>query len=72
MNAMQWLAAYAERLGVDPPTPEEFDTLLDLAAEAAHASDRIAAPVACWLTARAGCSPADALVHARAVAESER
>ena len=30
--------------------------MLDLAGEAAHSSERIAAPVACWLTARAGVS----------------
>jgi hypothetical protein len=70
MNAMEWLAAYAEQLGVDPPTPDEFDTLLDVAAEAAHASERIAAPVACWLAARAGRSPAEALALARAVAQT--
>ncbi len=32
-----------------------------LAGEAAHAYERIAAPVACWLAARAGLSPAEAL-----------
>ena len=31
MNAREWLAAYAEKLGVDPPTTEEFKVLLDLA-----------------------------------------
>jgi Domain of unknown function (DUF6457) len=68
MNAMEWLSAYAEELGVDPPTPDEVDTLLDLAAEAAHASERIAAPIACWLTARAGRSPDEALELAKSVA----
>jgi Domain of unknown function (DUF6457) len=68
MNAMEWLSAYAEELGVDPPTPDEVDTLLDLAAEAAHASERIAAPIACWLAARAGRSPDEALELARSVA----
>jgi hypothetical protein len=69
MNAMEWLTAYAEKLGLDPPTPDEVDGLLDLAAEAAHASERIAAPIACWLAARGGRSPDEALEVAKTVAE---
>jgi hypothetical protein len=58
MNAKDWIAAYAEKLGTAPPTPTEFTALLDLAGEAAHSSERIAAPVACWVAAKAG-KPAD-------------
>jgi hypothetical protein len=54
MNATEWLAAYADKLGVAAPTKAELKAVLDLAGEAAHASERIAAPVACWLAARAG------------------
>jgi hypothetical protein len=54
MNATEWLAAYADRLGAEPPTPEELDAVLALAGVAAHASERVAAPVACWMAARAG------------------
>jgi Domain of unknown function (DUF6457) len=54
MNAPDWLAAYAEKLGVPAPTQDELKAVLDLAGEAAHSSERIAAPVACWLTAKAG------------------
>ncbi|HWE31922.1 MAG TPA: DUF6457 domain-containing protein [Solirubrobacteraceae bacterium] len=68
MNAKQWIAAYAAELGVEPPTPAEFSTLLDVAGEAAHSSDRVAAPVACWVAARAGVSPEEALRIARKVA----
>ena len=68
MNANQWLAAYAEQLGIEPPTAEEFALLLDLAAEAAHSSERVAAPVACWLSARAGRPPHESLELARRVA----
>ncbi len=67
MNAREWLAVYAQRLGVDPPSSEEFKVLLDLAGEAAHSSERVAAPVACWLAARAGVEPAEALERAREV-----
>jgi hypothetical protein len=70
MHAKQWLAAYAEQLGVDPPTAAEIKAVLDLAAEAAHASERVAAPVACWLSARAGRSLDESLALARKVASA--
>jgi uncharacterized protein DUF6457 len=65
MNARDWLAAYAERLGTTPPSTEEFKTILDVAAEAAHASERVAAPAACWVAARAGVDLEEALRVAR-------
>jgi Domain of unknown function (DUF6457) len=65
MKAKEWIAAYAEQLGVEPPTVDEFKAILDLAAEAAHGSDRIAAPVACWLSAKAGRSLEESLALAR-------
>jgi Domain of unknown function (DUF6457) len=67
MNAKDWIDAYAERLGVEPPTSDEFRAILDLAAEAAHASERVAAPVACWLAAKAGRSLEESLAFAREV-----
>jgi hypothetical protein len=63
----EWLAAFAARLGVEPPDDSTVTALLDLAGVAAHASERTAAPVACWLAARAGTAPADALALARDV-----
>jgi hypothetical protein len=71
MNAREWIDAYAERLGVDPPTSDEFSTLLDLAGEAAHSSERVAAPVACWLSARAGLPPEESLALAREVSAAQ-
>jgi Domain of unknown function (DUF6457) len=68
MNANEWLAEYAARLGTDPPTRDEFKAILDLAAVAAHDSDRVAAPAATWLAAKAGRSPAEAAELAKAVA----
>jgi Domain of unknown function (DUF6457) len=67
MNALDWLAAYAEKLGSAPPTMDEFKQILDLAGEAAHSSERVAAPVACWLAARAGIGLEDAIRLAREV-----
>jgi len=69
MNAREWLSAYADKLGVEAPTTEEFKTLLDLAGEAAHSSERVAAPVACWVAAKAGVDPDTALAKAQEVTE---
>ena len=67
MNAKEWIAAFAEELGTEPPTNDEFKAILDLAAEAAHASERVAAPVASWLSAKAGRSPEESIAVARQV-----
>jgi hypothetical protein len=50
----EWCRAFAAAAGVDPPTDQEIDDLLALAAIAAHASARQAAPITCWLAARGG------------------
>ena len=67
MNAKEWIAAFAEQLGVEAPTADEFEAILDLAAEGAHASERMAGPVACWLSAKAGRSLEESLALARAM-----
>jgi uncharacterized protein DUF6457 len=54
MNADQWLAAFAKELGVAPPSEVASGQLLELAATAAHASERIAAPIACFMAGSAG------------------
>jgi hypothetical protein len=71
MNATDWLAAYADKLGVAAPTKDELNAVLDLAGEAAHASERIAAPVACWLAARAGADLDEAMRLAREVTPTD-
>ena len=63
----EWIAALAADLGVDAPDEADVDALLELAGVAAHASERTAAPVACWLAAVAGLTPGDALARARAI-----
>ena len=67
MNANEWLAEFAERLGTDAPTTEQFKTILDLAGEAAHSSERVAAPAATWVVARAGVDLDEALRIAREI-----
>jgi hypothetical protein len=71
MNAKEWVVAYAELLGVAPPTAAEFTAILSLAAEAAHASDRIAAPVACWLAAKVDRPLDESLALARGMTPRE-
>ena len=71
MDAKAWIGSYARELGTEPPTPAEFDAILDLAAVAAHSSQRMAAPVACWLGAHAGRSLDESLAAARRLAGEE-
>jgi len=68
MTARDWIDAYAAKLGIATPSDDELDAILDLAAEAAHASERIAAPVACWLSAKAGRPLEESLALAREIA----
>ncbi|HWE70316.1 MAG TPA: DUF6457 domain-containing protein [Acidimicrobiales bacterium] len=70
MDASQWLRAFAAELGVEPPTEAEVATLLELAGVAAHTSERTAAPITCWLTARAGIAPERALELAQTLSAS--
>jgi hypothetical protein len=54
MTAEEWVRAFAEEIGVQAPDREQMDEILRLAAIAAHASERIAAPIACFLTGVSG------------------
>jgi hypothetical protein len=54
MSREEWLGEFCVRIGVDPPSREEMGALLKLAATAAHASERPAAPLACWAAGRSG------------------
>jgi hypothetical protein len=56
MNAREWIDSFAAELGADPPSAEEIKRLLDVAGVAAHSSERIAAPITCWIAGRAGAS----------------
>lgn len=66
MTAQEWIAAFADEIGVAAPTEAEVDEILRLAAIAAHASERIAAPIACYLAGTSG----RPLGQARRVAEA--
>ena len=59
MTRDEWIAAFARAVGVERPSPEEIRELLELAGTAAHASERTAAPLACWIAGRSDRSPAE-------------
>jgi hypothetical protein len=65
MTREEWIAAFAREAGVTPPSVAEIGELLDLAGTAAHASERTAAPLACWIAGRS----ARSLQELRAAAE---
>lgn len=68
-TAEEWIRDLAAQLDVEPPNASEQAEILDLAGVAAHASERTAAPLSCWLVARAGLTPASGLALARQLAE---
>ena len=65
LSATEWTIKLAHALGAPTPSDDEVEALLALAGVSAHASERPAAPIACWLAAKAGVAPGDALVIAR-------
>jgi hypothetical protein len=54
MGGEDWVREFAGLAGETPPNEAEIGKLLKLAADAAHSSERIAAPLACWVAGRAG------------------
>lgn len=67
-DARNWIDRYAQALGIPTVHDDDLDALLELASVAAHASERPAAPISCWLAARSGLTPAEALTRARDMA----
>jgi len=67
-TAVDWIQRFAERVDAPVPDAAEVGELLAMAGTAAHASERTAAPISTWLAARAGLSPEDAFVAAKALA----
>jgi hypothetical protein len=54
MTAADWIQAFCEEIGAVVPSDQEREAILRLAAVAAHASERIAAPIACWVAGASG------------------
>lgn len=66
MTGREYVEHVAAQLGIDAPDDATVNTLLDLAGVAAHASERLAAPLVCWLVGRAGADPGVLLERLRA------
>ncbi|HEY5303384.1 MAG TPA: DUF6457 domain-containing protein [Acidimicrobiales bacterium] len=66
-SSSEWIGAFAQRLGIGAPSDEDIEIVLALAGCAAHASERTAAPVACWLAAQSNIPLAEALELAQAI-----
>jgi hypothetical protein len=64
-----WTERFAAALDVAPPSEDEKESLLELAATCAHESDRTAAPISCWLAAKSGKSVREALDAAVALVD---
>ena len=64
-SAEEWIRSFAALLGEPVPDDETTAILLSLAGDAAHGSERVAAPIACYLVGRAGIEPAQALAMIR-------
>jgi hypothetical protein len=54
MTAADWIQDFCEEIGMPAPSEEDVEAILRLAAIAAHASERIAAPIACWVAGSSG------------------
>jgi hypothetical protein len=67
MTAAEWITSFAQQLGVDPPDETTMETLLAVASNAAHGSERLAAPIACYLIGLSGGDPDGARIVAEAV-----
>ena len=71
MTGQEWLDAFASAAGVTVPSEDEIEALLELAGVAAHASERTAAPITCWIAAVAGIDPAGALRLAQSISAGD-
>lgn len=67
MTAEAWIESFAADAGATPPTESEIGKLLKLAAVAAHSSERIAAPLACWIAGREGLDLDEAIAMAERI-----
>jgi hypothetical protein len=67
-DATTWIHEFALAARGTELTDEERESILALAGVAAHSSERVSAPLTCWVAAAAGLSPQAALEIAQRVA----
>ena len=66
-SAREWISRFAAEIGADPPDETTVEQLLELAGVAAHSSERIAAPIACWMAGVAKTEPSEAIAIAKRI-----
>jgi hypothetical protein len=71
MTAEQWIERFSAGLGADPPGEGQMDEILRLASVAAHASERKAAPIACYLAGATGKPLGEAISLAEAIGAAD-
>jgi hypothetical protein len=69
MDPEDWVREFCKRIGVTEPSPTEIEVLLELAATAAHSSERPAAPIATWAAGRSGKPAAELQAIANEIAD---
>ena len=69
MTAQEWIREFAKEVDADPPGEDQMEAILKLAAVAAHASERTAAPMACWLAGVIGRDLDELIVEAERIGE---
>lgn len=69
MTGQEFAQALARQLGLPPLESDEIDTLLAMAGTAAHASERLAAPLCTFLAGRSGRDVEDVRAEVRRLAE---
>jgi hypothetical protein len=69
MTGREFADEVAKALGVEALSDEDADTLLATAGVAAHASERLAAPLTTYLAGRSGRPLEDVRAAVRAIAE---
>ncbi len=67
LTGRDWVTRFAAATGQQDLSDDDVTALLDLAGVAAHSSERLAAPLACFLVGRAGMAPQAALDLARSL-----
>ena len=69
-SADDWVRDFAAAIGQEAPDREHRDAILKLAAVAAHASHRTAAPMATWMAGVSGRDLGELIAEAERIGEA--
>lgn len=71
-SGVEWARRFAAAAGSGAPDEAEIAAILKLASVAAHSSERLAAPIACWVAGSAGLDLGEAVALAEGLGEGGR